>query len=105
MSLPTWTLPEPDLVNRGWTLLAEGRCADAAGVMRLAAELHPQSATVRDVQGEVHLALGDRDAAASSYRDALRLDERNSFASARIAALQTQQALQRVVGCRAEQPR
>jgi dienelactone hydrolase len=96
---PAWSLPEPDLVNWGWTLLAEGRCDDALGVMRFAARLHPESATVRNVEGDTELALGDSNAAAASYRSALAADANNSYAVARLAELEGGELPRRLVRC------
>jgi len=96
---PTWSLPEPDLVNWGWTLLAEGRCPDALGVMRLAAQLHPESAAVWNVRGEIELAVGDSSAAAESYHAAISANGDDRFARTRLLQLDRDQPLPRLVKC------
>lgn len=96
---PTWSLPEPDLVSWGWTLLAEGRCPDALGLTRFAARLHPRSVAVLNVQGEVELAQGDTAAAAAAFRGALSLNASDRFANARLAEIQAGGSTRRAVRC------
>ncbi len=85
---PQWMLEETDLIDWGWILLAEGRCREAAGVLRMATLLHPESAPVLDVLAETHLLLGERDRAIATWRRSHELLPERRFAALRIAALE-----------------
>jgi acetyl esterase/lipase/ketosteroid isomerase-like protein len=63
---------ERTLNAAGYSLLAEGRKADAIAVFELNVRAHPESANVYDSLAEAYLASGDEAAAARWYREALR---------------------------------
>ena len=63
---------EATLNSAGYSLLAEGRKAEAIEVFKLNVRAYPQSANVYDSLAEAYLESGDTGAAAGWYRQALR---------------------------------
>lgn len=96
---PTWTLPEHDLTNWGWTILADGRCGDAVSLLRMAEQLYTESSEVKTVLGEAHVALGDRQEGARSYREAVRLSSGSPLATERLSLLEAGESLPEIVRC------
>lgn len=72
-----WSL---DAYNSGVKALGAGRLAEARRKLDLAYAYSPQNAGVNFAQGNLQLAMGNRDAARRFYRSTLRLDAQNSGA-------------------------
>lgn len=72
---------EPELNLLGYHLLRIGRNADAVEILRLNAELYPESSNVYDSLGEAWLATGDTAQAVANYRRSLDLDASNRNAA------------------------
>ncbi|HET6231603.1 MAG TPA: c-type cytochrome [Longimicrobiaceae bacterium] len=76
--------PVSDVARR---LAAQGKTADAAALLEMNSEFHPQSAAV-DVQlGDVYRARGERDKAIVRYRMALEKQPNNQMARRRLDEL------------------
>jgi hypothetical protein len=68
---------EPQLNIAGYRLLQHGRAAEAVAVLRLNAEVYPESANCYDSLGEAYAAAGDRERALANYEKALSLNPEN----------------------------
>ncbi|MDQ1191585.1 CubicO group peptidase (beta-lactamase class C family) [Brevundimonas vesicularis] len=82
------SLPESDLNNWGYRLLARGRLAEALAVMKLIVGLYPESGNAHDSLAEVYARSGDRTRAIENYRRSLMLDPANANAAEQLEALQ-----------------
>ena len=72
----------------GYSLLRDGRVAEAIAVFKVNVELYPQSSNVYDSLGEAHLANGDKELAATNYKKSLELDPHNQNAANMLRKLQ-----------------
>ncbi|HYC59349.1 MAG TPA: serine hydrolase [Thermoanaerobaculia bacterium] len=79
---------EPELNTLGYTLLQNGRIADAIEVFRLNVEMFPESANAYDSLGESYAAAGNKELALANYRKSLELDPKNANARAVIERLE-----------------
>jgi CubicO group peptidase (beta-lactamase class C family) len=79
---------EPELNILGYTLLRNGRTADAVEVFKLNVEMFPQSGNVYDSLGEAYAAAGNRELALTNYRKSLELDPKNTNAREAIERLE-----------------
>ena len=78
---------EQSLIATAGDQVRQERADDALALLRLNAELFPQSATTHDTMGDVMLAKGDTAAAVSHYREALQRDSTDGVARFRLRAL------------------
>lgn len=83
-------LPESDLNNWGYRLLARGRLAEALAVMKVIVSLYPQSGNAHDSLAEVYARSGDSTRAVENYRRSLVLDPLNANAAEQLRALQVE---------------
>jgi dienelactone hydrolase len=74
-SHPDWSLDENAVNTWGYTLLREGRHAEAIGVFELNTRLHPGAANPHDSLGDGYVAAGRLEEALASYRRAVQLAE------------------------------
>lgn len=81
-------LPESDLNNWGYRLLAGGKTAEALILMKLIARLYPDSANAYDSLAEVYARSGDRPRAIENYRRSLALDPANTNAVEQLRTLE-----------------
>lgn len=85
---PGSTAPSEDRLNRlGYRLLGRSRNADAVAVLRLCADLYPDSANAHDSLGEALMMSGRTDDAIASYRRSLDLDPDNRNAREMVAKM------------------
>lgn len=82
------SLPESDLNNWGYRLLAGGKTADALTLMTLIVRLYPDSGNAYDSLAEVYARSGDRPRAIENYRRALALDPANINAAEQLRTLE-----------------
>jgi len=71
----------------GERLLERGTPGDAAAVLRLNGEFHPDSGWLAYLLGEAELAAGDREAARAAFVRALEIEPRNTRAKKRLEEL------------------
>jgi tetratricopeptide (TPR) repeat protein len=71
----------------GYSLLGEGKAADAVAIFQLNAEQFPDSANVWDSLGEGYLAAGDSVRSAEAYEKSLVLDPENENARQKLTEL------------------
>jgi Flp pilus assembly protein TadD len=79
---------EARLNDLGYSLLRDGRVAEAIAVFKVNVELYPQSSNVYDSLGEAHLANGDKELASINYKKSLELDPHNQNAANVLKKLQ-----------------
>jgi dienelactone hydrolase len=72
---PDWSLDASTVNTWGYTLLREGRHAEAIGVFELNTRLHPEAANPHDSLGDGYVAAGRLEEALASYRRAVKLAE------------------------------
>ena len=81
---------EPDngyyIDSRGWVLYRMGRHEEALTELRRASEI-VEDAIILEHLGDVHLELGDREAARSAYERALELDPGNAALKTKLGVL------------------
>jgi CubicO group peptidase (beta-lactamase class C family) len=82
------SLPESELNNWGYRLLAGGKTADALTVMQLVVRLYPDSANAYDSLAEVYARGGDQTQAIENYQRSLVLDPANLNAVEQLARLE-----------------
>lgn len=78
---------EAQLNGLGYRYLGQDRVAEAAAILKLNVELHPDSGNTHDSYGEALLKQGHRDLALAEYRRSLELDPANANAAKVIAEL------------------
>ena len=71
----------------GYSLLEQGKPADAVAIFQLNAEQFPGSANVWDSLGEGYLATGDRERSIEAYEKSLALDPENENAKQKLAEI------------------
>jgi Flp pilus assembly protein TadD len=79
---------EARLNDLGYSLLRDGRVAEAIAVFKVNVELYPQSSNVYDSLGEAYLANGDKELASINYKKSLELDPHNQNAANVLKRLQ-----------------
>lgn len=84
-----FTADEHELNDWGYRLLAFGRPRTALAVLKLTADLHPDSGNAFDSLGEAYAVNGDTAAAIGAYRRALQLDPANKNAVTRLQRLES----------------
>lgn len=85
------SLPESDLNNWGYRLLAGGKTAEALTLMKLIVRLYPDSGNAWDSLAEVYARSGDRTRAIENYRRSLALDPTNTNAVDQLKGLEAGQ--------------
>jgi tetratricopeptide (TPR) repeat protein len=80
-----------ELNRLGYELLQQKKITDAIEVLKLNAEMHPQSANVYDSLGEAYKANGNKELSITNYKKSLELDPKNTNATAKIAELTGEQ--------------
>lgn len=85
---PAFVLKEDDLNAWGYKLMEQSQPQQAVAVLKLAAELYPNSANAYDSLAEAFQNNGDRQRALENYRRSLSLDPANQNARQRIADLE-----------------
>lgn len=85
---PAFVLKENDLNAWGYKLMEQGQPQQAVAVLKLAAELYPNSANAYDSFAEAFQNSDDRQRALENYRRSLSLDPANQNARQRIADLE-----------------
>ena len=71
----------------GYSLLEEGKAADAVAIFQLNAEQYPGSGNAWDSLGEGYLAAGDEARAIESYEKSLELDPENENAREKLTEI------------------
>jgi CubicO group peptidase (beta-lactamase class C family) len=85
---PEFDPAEAELNDWGYRLLSSGRPRQALAVLKIAADLHPDSANAYDSLGEAYAANGETTLAISNYRRSLELDPGNEHAVRQLERLQ-----------------
>jgi Flp pilus assembly protein TadD len=85
---PSLRWNESELNDWGYRLLSTGRSAEALEVLKLVANLFPQSANAHDSLAEALAANGDVAEALAHYRRSLELDPGNANAARQIQRLE-----------------
>jgi glyoxylase-like metal-dependent hydrolase (beta-lactamase superfamily II) len=78
---------EPEFNRLGYALLGRGKTAEAVVVLKMNAELFPESANVYDSLAEAYLAAGDRELALANYEKSLQLNPQNTNAAEQVKKL------------------
>ena len=68
---------EQELTRLGYEFLSDNKLKESLAVLKLTADIHPNSAKAYDSYGEALLATGDTAAAVANYRKSLELDGKN----------------------------
>jgi CubicO group peptidase (beta-lactamase class C family) len=84
---PAFRIDELELNDWGYRLLGFGNAKDALAVLKIGAELFPQSANAHDSLADAYALNGDKGAAIASYERSLQLDPNNVHAVRRLKAL------------------
>ncbi|WP_066797707.1 CocE/NonD family hydrolase [Sphingomonas soli] len=84
---PGFALSERDLNSWGYALLGDGEVEGAVAILRLAAELHPDSWNAFDSLGEAYARAGMKAPAIEAYRKSLSLNPANRGAIDQLARL------------------
>ncbi|MDR6531827.1 dienelactone hydrolase [Caulobacter rhizosphaerae] len=84
---PDFAIDETELNRWGYQRLAAGDTSMAAGVLKLAADLHPDSWNAFDSLGEAYAANGEKALAIAAYRRSLVLNPGNGNGAAQLKAL------------------
>ncbi|MDZ5647371.1 serine hydrolase [Nitrospirillum sp. BR 11828] len=84
---PGVTLPEAELNDWGYRLLSNGQPRNALAILKLTADLYPDSGNAQDSLAEALAATGDKPAAILAYQRALELDPKNKNAERRLGTL------------------
>ncbi|MFT4254816.1 MAG: serine hydrolase [Caulobacter sp.] len=85
---PAFKPDEHELNDWGYRLLAFGKASTALVVLKLTAELYPDSGNAQDSLADAYEANGDKAAAVVHYRRSLALDPGNANAVKRLQALE-----------------
>ena len=80
---------EADLNTVGYTLLAQGRVADAIEIFKLNVEEFPQGFNAYDSLAEAYMVHGDKDLAIENYKKSLELNPKNTNAVDQLKHLET----------------
>jgi thiol-disulfide isomerase/thioredoxin len=78
---------ESELNACGYVLLAQGKTKEAITILRVNANLFPQSANCWDSLGEAYAKAGQKDKAIQAYEYVLELDDTNENAKAQLLKL------------------
>lgn len=84
---PGFEIAEFELNRWGYQRLAAGDTRMAVGVLKLAADLHPDSWNAFDSLGEAYAANGDKALAIAAYRQSLVLNPKNTNGAAQLKVL------------------
>jgi hypothetical protein len=84
-------LGEAQINALGYRLLNNSKSREAVEVMKINAELYPESSNVYDSLGEAYMNNGDRELAITNYRKSLELDPKNSNATEMLRKLESNQ--------------
>ena len=84
---PSFEIAEPELNRWGYQRLAVGDTSMAVGVLKLAADLHPESWNAFDSLGEAYAANGDKALAIAAYRQSIVLNPKNANGAEQLKAL------------------
>jgi CubicO group peptidase (beta-lactamase class C family) len=79
---------EPRLNGLGYSLMGQQKFAEAIAILKINAELYPQSSNVYDSLGEAYMMSGNKELAIVNYKKSLELDPKNSNAVAMLKKLQ-----------------
>jgi len=85
---PAFKPDEHELNDWGYRLLGFGKPKQALAVLRIGAELYPDSGNAFDSLADAWEVNGDREQAIRGYRRALELDPKNANAAKRLKALE-----------------
>jgi thiol-disulfide isomerase/thioredoxin len=80
---------ESELNACGYVLLAQGKTKEAITILRVNANLFPQSANCWDSLGEAYAKAGQKDKAIQAYEYVLELDDKNENAKAQLLKLKS----------------
>jgi thiol-disulfide isomerase/thioredoxin len=80
---------ESELNACGYVLLAQGKTKEAIAILRVNANLFPQSANCWDSLGEAYAKAGQKDKAIQAYEYVLELDDKNENAKAQLLKLKS----------------
>lgn len=84
---PGFSLSDSELNSWGYRLLRDGESQSAIAILRLNADLHPDSWNAFDSLGEVYANAGDKPRAIEAYRRSLSLNQGNSNAAEQLTRL------------------
>lgn len=84
---PGFEIDETELNRWGYQRLAAGDTHMAVGVLKLAADLHPDSWNAFDSLGEAYAADGDKARAVAAYRQSLVLNPKNENGAVQLKVL------------------
>jgi thiol-disulfide isomerase/thioredoxin len=87
MQLKSRVSNESELNACGYVLMAQGNLREAITVLRINANLFPQSANCWDSLGEAYAKVGQKDKAVQAYEYVLELDPKNENAKAQLLKL------------------
>ena len=74
------TIREERINNLGYSLLQEGKLAEATVLLKLNVEFYPDAWNTYDSLGEAYMKAGQKDLAISNYKKSLKLNPQNSNA-------------------------
>ena len=74
------TIREERINNLGYSLLQEGKLAEATVLLKLNVEFYPDAWNTYDSLGEAYMKAGQKDLAISNYKKSLELNPQNSNA-------------------------
>ncbi|WP_082585001.1 serine hydrolase domain-containing protein [Caulobacter sp. Root655] len=86
---PGFKPAELELNDWGYRLLTTGKSKEGLAVLKIGAELYPDSGNAFDSLAEAYQVNGDRAEAIRNYRRSLELDPKNTNAAGRLKALET----------------
>ncbi len=86
----SYEFSENELNSLGYRLMAKKMAAAALEILKLNAEVYPQSANVYDSLGEAYLANGEVELAIRNYEKSLELDPRSSSAARQLRKLRSE---------------
>ncbi|HKO95760.1 MAG TPA: serine hydrolase [Pyrinomonadaceae bacterium] len=82
------TVSEGRLNGIGYTLMSQKKLPEAIAILKLNAELYPQSANVYDSLGEAYMTIGDKELAIANYKKSLELNPKNANGAAMLKKLE-----------------
>jgi Flp pilus assembly protein TadD len=80
---------ESDINQLGYTFLNAKKFDQAILVLKLNAEIYPESFNTWDSLGEAYMDRGDKQLAIQNYRESLQLNPKNNNARGQLTKLQT----------------